>query len=301
MTRLLLPLALFTLSANATTLPSGFSQVLFEDDFSLLPAGSTPSLQKWSHSLGTSYPGGPYAWGTNEVQSYTDRNAVVTSTGALRITPQRSASGSWTSSRIESLSRYDFACPAGGKLRIETSMKFGNGPQEEQMGIWPAFWSMGSDFRGNYSQWPAAGEIDIAESVNGVDKLYMALHCGWAPGGPCDEYNGMKMAVPLSRGSFHTFAVEIDRTNSGGAWKGERLTWYMDGKRVFRVDGASFADEWVWTAITRKPKFLILNVAVGGDFADNAENPGRVKTPTAVTKGGEGAALEVKYIAVFST
>ena len=61
------------------------------------------------------------------------------------------------------------------------------------------------------------------------------------------------------------------------------------------------SEEWVWTAVTRNPKFLILNVAVGGDFPDNVENPDRVKTPTSATKGGEGASMELKYVAVFST
>ncbi|KAK0655634.1 concanavalin A-like lectin/glucanase domain-containing protein [Cercophora newfieldiana] len=286
--------------AAAVTIPSGFSRTLFEDDFSLQTPGSLPSPQKWSLSLGTSYPGGPANWGTNEVQTYTDTNVVITPARTLRITPQRTDWGSWTSSRIETLPRWDFACPAGGKLRVETSLRFGNAPQESQMGIWPAFWSMGSDFRGNYTQWPAAGEIDIAESINGVSKLYVALHCGWAPGGPCDEYNGLKMTAPLNRGQFYTFAVEIDRTNAVGGWRGESLTWFVDGRVLFRLDGGAF-EEWVWTAVTRRPKFLILNVAVGGDFADNAENPGRVKTPTAETRGGEGAGLEVRYIAVFST
>lgn len=81
------------------------------------------------------------------------------------------------------------------------------------------------------------------------------------------------------------------------------MSWYLDGRRVFRVDGNGFASdqEWVWTAVTRGAKFLILNVSVGGDFADNAENPGRVKTPTPATRGGEGAAMEVRYVAVFGT
>jgi beta-glucanase (GH16 family) len=220
---------------------------------------------------------------------------------SLHIWPERTASNSWTSARIESLAEYDFACPPGGKLRIEASIRFGDAPADEQMGIWPAFWAMGSAFRSNYTAWPSAGEIDIAESVNGAKKLYMAVHCGWAPGGPCDEYNGLKMTSPIERGAFYTYAVEIDRTNEGGGWKGERLTWYVGKQMVFRVSGERFTDEGVWTAITRGKKFLILNVAVGGDFADNAENASKVKTPTAKTAGGYGSGMEVKYVAVWST
>lgn len=286
-------------SAGALSIPPGYSKVLFEDDFSQLPEGAKPLASKWSTSLGRNYPGGPANWGTNEVQWYTEHNMAITDR-ALRITPSKDQVGTWTSSRIESLPRYDFACPPGGKLRIETSIKFGNDPVESQMGIWPSFWSMGSAFRGNYTQWPAAGEIDIAESINGVEKLYVALHCGWAPGGPCDEYTGLKSTVPMTRGVYHSFAAEIDRTNPGGNYRGEALRWYMNGQLVKSLDGQYF-DEWVWTAVTRSPKFLLINVAVGGDFADNAENPGRVRTPTAATKGGIGAAMDVKYVGVYST
>ncbi|KAK1757314.1 concanavalin A-like lectin/glucanase domain-containing protein [Echria macrotheca] len=281
-------------------IPAGYSRTLFEDDFSKLPAGSLPSGNKWNIVTGTSYPGGPSNWGTNEVEHYTGQtsNLAITSSGTLRITPQTDGQG-WTSARIETIN--DFACPAGGKLRIEASLKFGSASQAQQMGIWPAFWSMGSDFRGNYHNWPAVGEIDIAESVNGASVVYQALHCGTVPGGPCDEYNGLKKISSFTRGVFHTVAVEIDRTNSGGSWRGESLTWYVDGRQQLTITGSGFSDEWVWTAVTRNPKYLLLNVAVGGDFPNNAENSGFVTTPTSETRGGEGSSLEVRYVAVWST
>ncbi|KAK0730240.1 concanavalin A-like lectin/glucanase domain-containing protein [Lasiosphaeris hirsuta] len=286
--------------AASVPIPPGFSRIIFEDDFSKQPAGSQPSTAKWSYSVGTSYPGGPANWGTKEIQSYSSsrENLVITS-GALAITPLNNG-GRWTSARIESTPAHDIACAAGGKLRIEASLKFGKAPPSEQMGIWPSFWAIGSGFRGNTDRWPAVGELDVAESINGQPTTWQMLHCGWTPGGPCNEFNGIGGPVPFTRGEFHTVAVEVDRTN-GGDWRGERLLWYIDGRLTSSVDGTRVNDEGAWTAVTRNPKFLILNVAVGGDFPNNVANDGRVLTPTPETKGGPDSAMEVRYIAVFST
>ncbi|KAK0753740.1 concanavalin A-like lectin/glucanase domain-containing protein [Schizothecium vesticola] len=294
--------ALLLHGTAAIGIPSGFSRIVFEDDFSNQAAGSLPSTSKWTYSTGTSYPGGPPRWGTNEIQTYTSspQNVAVTSSGTLRITPLN-INGQWTSARLESAQQHDVACPEGGKLRIEASIKFGSAPAETQMGIWPSFWAMGAPFRGQYAQWPAVGEIDIAESVSGVSRVWNVLHCGWVPGGPCDEYNGKSRTSEFPRGEFGTFAVEIDRSDTAAGWRGETVTWFIDGVQNFRISGAEIDVERVWTAVTRNPKFLILNVAVGGDFPDNVENPSRVKTPTSATRGGEGASMEVRYVAVFST
>ncbi|KAK3694139.1 concanavalin A-like lectin/glucanase domain-containing protein [Podospora appendiculata] len=283
------------------SLPSGFSTVVFQDDFSTQPAGSQPSASKWTIDTGTGYAGGPSNWGTNEVETYTNSrdNLVITSSGTLLIMPLNSG-GRWTSARIETKAASDVGCRAGGKLRIEASLKFGSASAASQMGIWPSFWALGAGFRGNYKQWPAVGEIDIAESINGAATAWQTLHCGSAPNGPCNEYNGIGNTAAFSRGQFHTVAVEIDRTN-GGDWRGETLTWFIDGRQTASIAGARIDNEQAWTAVTRSSKFLILNVAVGGDFPNNAANDGLVRTPTAQTAGGAGAALEVRYVAVFST
>ncbi|KAK0628373.1 concanavalin A-like lectin/glucanase domain-containing protein [Bombardia bombarda] len=290
------------LTQRFVSIPAGFSRTLFHDDFSALAAGSQPSSSKWTIQTGTSYPGGPANWGTREVQTYTNSrdNLIITPSGTLRITPIYS-NGRWTSARIESTAANDFACPANGKLRVEASLKFSPASAATQMGLWPSFWSLGSDFRGRYDQWPAAGEVDIGESINGAASVWQTLHCGTAPGGPCNEFEGIGTMTPLSRGEFHTIAVEIDRAAGGGDWRGERLTWFVDGRQTASVDGWRVNDERAWTAVTRRPKFLILNLAVGGDFPNNVWNDARVGTPNSQTRGGVEAALEVRYVAVFST
>ncbi|KAK3948006.1 concanavalin A-like lectin/glucanase domain-containing protein [Pseudoneurospora amorphoporcata] len=297
--------------SGSIALPPGYSHILFQDDFSVLPPGSQPSPSKWIIATGTSYPNGPANWGTNEVQTYTKSpsNVNITSSGTLLITPLRSVgddnnSSSWTSARIETVADH-IACPPGGKLLMSASLKFGSAPAPSQMGIWPSFWALGSAFRtsGRFDQWPAAGEIDIAESTNGSPAVWQSLHCGTAPGGPCNEFSGLSTSTPLERDgrTFHVFSAEIDRSNPGGDWREEKLTYLVDGKPMVVLTGAEIGDEKAWTAVTRMPKYLILNVAVGGDFPNNVANSMGEKTPNRKTTGGVEAGLEVEWVAAYST
>ena len=272
-------------------------ETLFSDDFSTYAAGSQPSPDKWTIDTGDSYPGGPVGWGTGEIETYTAStdNLVITPEGRLRLTPQLT-NNQWTSARIETTAAHDFACPAGHKLHIEATIKLGSG--NAQLGIWPAFWALGSDFRSDSQRWPGVGEIDILESVNGAETGYQTVHCGVAPGGPCSEKTGVSSSTGWSRNAWHTAGVKIDRTNQGGDWKGEKITWLLDGAKVFSLDGSRINDETAWTALTRNSKFIIFNVAVGGDMPNSLAHQ---FTPTGETKGGADAALEVGKVAVYKT
>ncbi|KAK1774180.1 concanavalin A-like lectin/glucanase domain-containing protein [Copromyces sp. CBS 386.78] len=287
-------------------LPKGFKKALFVENFSLYRPGSLPSTSKWAFDLGISYPGGPENWGTGEVQTYTSstNNIIITTSGTLQITPVKNpVTGAWTSSRIETVAARDIVCPPGQAIRIEAWIKLGDLPASKQLGIWPAFWMLSSAYRGNYWNWPMIGEIDILENVNGASAAWQTIHCGPnAPGGPCNEYTGVtNQTAGLDRSRFHKFSVDIDRTNPGGSWRGEKVVWRIDGDVVFTVDGNRVNNETAWTAITRTPKFMLLNVAVGGSFPDNVANPSLGRTPTGATVGGKGSAMEVRYVAVFST
>lgn len=262
-------------------------------------AGQTnvlPSSSNWIIDTGTSYPGGAARWGNNEYETYTNSisNLYITSDNNLAITPQLSAAGTWTSGRIET-QRSDFKVQEGGKLLVEGRIKLGTATAQYQQGIWPAFWALGSDFRGNYTNWPMVTEWDILEVINGGDAMYSTVHCGIAPGGPCNEYNGIGDAgdggVEFSRGAWHTVGFMVD-LSQGGTWWDETLTWYLDGEVAFSVSGIDVGDEDTWNILARGEKFLLLNVAVGGNW------PG---APNANTIGGEGVGMEVGYVGVWNS
>ena len=285
---------------NVITAPYGYHSLLFVDDFSTYRPGAQPYAGKWNIDTGTSYPGGPANWGTGEVQTYTrDRsNLVITPQGTLQITPLKDGAGHWTSARIETTPGYDFACPPGKKIRLEATLKFGSAAAPTQLGIWPAFWSLGNMFRGNYQNWPEVSELDVVETLNGLPTAWHTLHCGVANGGPCNEPTGLGNTSPLSRGVFHRVSLEIDRTNPGGDWQGEKLVWYVDNQVVLTIYGSRLGSEDVWDMVARCSHFILLDVAVGGAFPDAIA---QTSTPTPATVGGPGAAMEVKWVAVFST
>lgn len=278
---------------STTLIKPGFVPV-FLDDFSGAP-GSLPSSDNWLFSLGTQYPGGAPRWGNNEFQRYTDSryNVHITKDRNLAIIP-RLEGGNWTSARIETQDA-SFAAAEGGKLFVEARIKLGDAPLEKQQGIWPAFWTLGSSFRGNYTNWPMATEWDLLEVISGQSKMFSTIHCGFAPGGPCNEYNGLgNGGVPFSRGIFHTVGFMVDRSMCGqgqdATWRDETLSWYLDGENVFKVTGATVGDEETWSLLAHDEHFLLLNVAVGGNW------PG---PPNNATIDGTSVGMEVDYVGVY--
>jgi hypothetical protein len=285
------------LHANASLppTPSGWTLV-WSDDFNGA-ANTLPSSANWIIDTGTSYPGGPPNWGTGEIQTYTNSTANVRhdGNGNLVITPIRGADGTWTSARIETV-RSDFKPAPGRVLRIEGRIQMPNVTGQAALGYWPAFWALGSPYRGNYQNWPAIGEFDIMENVNGLNSVWGVLHCGVAPGGPCDEHNGIgaSRACPGSpcQGNFHTYRFEWDMINPSA----QQLRWYVDGQQYHTVNQSQL-DATTWNNMTSHAGyFLLLNVAMGGGFPNGVAG---FNTPVAATQSG--VPMLVDYVAVYQS
>ncbi|WBB66676.1 carbohydrate-binding protein [Micromonospora sp. WMMD812] len=288
-------LAGVTINAHAAVPPppSGWSLV-WSDDFTGA-AGTLPSSANWIIDTGTSYPGGPPNWGTGEIQTYTNSTANVSHDGGgnLRITPLRNGSGGWTSARIETV-RSNFKPPSGGVLAIEGRIQMPNVTGDAALGYWPAFWALGAPYRGNYQNWPGIGEFDVMENVNGINSVWGVLHCGVAPGGPCNEFNGLgaSRACPGStcQSAFHTYRFEWDTSSSP-----QQLRWYVDGQQYHTVTQGQVGEPY-WTQMTSHAGyFLLLNVAMGGGFPNGVAG---FTTPTASTVPGRP--MLVDYVAVYS-
>ncbi|WP_329361899.1 glycoside hydrolase family 16 protein [Streptomyces sp. NBC_01483] len=255
--------AILPANASAPTPPAGWSQV-FVDDFTGA-AGSGVNTSNWQYDTGTSYPGGAANWGTGEVETMTSstNNVALDGNGNLLITPRRDASGNWTSGRIET-TRTDFQPPAGGKLRVEARLQMPNVTGAAAKGYWPAFWTLGAPYRGNYQNWPSVGELDIMENVQGLNTEWATMHCGTNPGGPCNETSGIGGNTPCAgttcQAGFHTYAMEWDRSTSP-----EEIRFYLDGVNFHTVK-ANQVDATTWANATNHGYFVILNVAMGGGF-----------------------------------
>ncbi|KAM3485052.1 hypothetical protein MY3957_010027, partial [Beauveria namnaoensis] len=259
---------------SGVPLPAGFSRALFYDDFS---SNSSLDLSKWKYDLGTQYPGGPANWGTGEIQSYTASpdNIYITNEKTLRIIPIYDGQGGWTSARVETQPEWDFGADVGQRIRVEARLKPGTASADEQWGIWPAFWSLGSSYRGNYQNWPSVGELDFFESTHGQPRVWQSLHCGPnRVGGPCNEPTGLFVEAGddiYNRDGWNIVSWELDRRH-GTTWldtsSEERMTWFVNDKPLLVLKQSDLANDEAWAQIVDNKKFLLLNVAVGGSFAD---------------------------------
>lgn len=264
---------------------SGFT-VQWSDAFTG-PANTLPSTSNWIIDTGTSYPGGPAQWGTGEIETYTSStsNVALDGNGHLAITPQVDASGAWTSGRIESV-RGDFVCPENGKMIVQASISLPNIAASQSQGLWPAFWMLGTGYRTDTASWPAVGEFDIMENVNGLDQVYGTLHCGTDPNGVCNEPTGIGSTLPCSgstcQGSFHTYSIEVDNTADP-----QTITWSLDGV-AYQTLNANTLGAATWAAAVEDTKFILFNVAVGGGWPGN---------PNSATVGG--VPMLVDYVAVY--
>jgi beta-glucanase (GH16 family) len=215
----------------------GGPRVVFADDFDG-PAGARPSPQ-WRFQTG----GG--GWGNNEMQTYTDspENVSLDGAGHLAISA-RGESLDWiTSARITTQGSVEFTTG-----RAEARIKLPAG-----VGLHPAFWLLGSDI--DRAGWPAAGEIDVIETLNHAGEFHTGVHLPRA-GSPRGEQISASGPVPFPlAGQFRTYWVE--RTPG-------RIVTGVDDVTLFSVTPADLAEgsRWVFDA----PFFLLLNVAVGGDW-----------------------------------
>ncbi|MFE3327445.1 glycoside hydrolase family 16 protein [Streptomyces sp. NPDC059176] len=280
-------------TARGAVPPAPDWNLQWSDDFTG-PARTLPSPTDWQIDTGHGYPGGPADWGTGEVQNYTASpdNVSLDGHGNLSITPLRDGAGNWTSARIETR-RADFRAPAAGTLRIEGRVRMPDVTGDAALGYWPAFWALGAPYRGNYWNWPAIGEFDIMENVNGINSVWGVLHCGVNPGGPCNETSGIgdHRTCPGAscQSAFHTYRFEWDRSVTPN-----ELRWYVDDQLFHSVNQSRF-DSGTWANMTEHAGyFILLNVAVGGAFPDALGG----KTPTAATVPGRP--MLVDYVAVWT-
>lgn len=222
------------------TLPERSWTLTWSDEFDGT-AGSAPKAANWAFDIGT----GTNGWGNSELQYYTNRpsNVSLDGNGNLVITArQESFSGApFTSARIKTQGKFTQAYG-----RFEARMKTVTGP-----GLWPAFWMLGSNI--DTKGWPQSGEIDIMEQRGQEPYINNATIHG--PGYSGGASITKKYALTNGRfdTEFHVYAAE---------WGPDFIDFFVDGFLYKRVTPKDVPGEWVFN----QPFFMILNVAVGGNY-----------------------------------
>ncbi len=214
-------------------------KLVWEQDFEG-PAGQRPDSTVWRYDIGT-------GWGNDQLEYDTDRtgNVSLDGEGNLAIVARKEPyqGSAYTSGRINTYGTFSQA-----RGRFEARIRLPRG-----QGLWPAFWLLGGDFAN--VGWPECGEIDIME-YRGQEPavVHGSLHGPGYSGG-----HALTARYTLPDGSFdqdfHVFAVQ---------WERNRLSWYVDGTlyRVVTRDNLPQNASWVFD----HPFFIILNLAVGGNF-----------------------------------
>lgn len=215
----------------------------WSDEFAT-PDGSSPESSKWVFETG----GG--GWGNNELEYYTDRreNARIEDGNlVIRAIAEKTKGNDgktyeYTSARLKT--RGKFAQKYG---RFEARIRIPYG-----QGLWPAFWMLGDDF--DKVGWPQCGEIDIMENIGKEPAVvHGSIH---GPGYTTDieaHYTlpgGQKLAD-----DFHVYAVE---------WEPNAIRFYIDQTLYVTRTRADLKPNQIWAF--DHPFYMILNVAVGGDW-----------------------------------
>jgi beta-glucanase (GH16 family) len=220
-------------------------RLVWSDEFNQ-PDGSAPDTANWNYELGGD------GWGNAELEDYTDRtNNVRIADGKLVIEARREDYGGsqFTSGRLQTRGKRSWTY---GKFVARIKIPRGQG-------LWPAFWMLGTNITA--VGWPKCGEIDIMENIGREpDTVHGTIH---GPGYSGDAGIGGPVSLPGGAAvadDFHLFAVECD-TN--------RITWSLDGRDYFQVCPTNLpaGRRWVFNA----PKFLLLNLAVGGRWPGNPD------------------------------
>jgi beta-glucanase (GH16 family) len=226
-------------------------RLVWSDEFSGAD-GSSPDSSKWTYDLGGK------GWGNQELESYTNRkenariekgNLVITAlkesyTGADGLTRD------YTSARLKTLGL--FAQTYG---RFEARIKIPAG-----QGMWPAFWMLGEDI--SSAGWPKCGEIDIMENVGKEPgTVHGSLH-GPSTERPTSDLTSI-FSLPVGQNfadDFHLYAVE---------WDPEIVRFYVDSNLYASFQSSQWPAGGKW--VFDHPFFIILNLAVGGNWPGNPD------------------------------
>ena len=271
--------------------PAGWTLV-WSDEFD----GNVVDASKWDFDLGNGFfdyrtHAWVAGWGNEELQYYTrnpENVCVRDSLLYIRALKESLHDCGYTSARMKTRRRdgTPLFAKTYGKFEFRARVPHGKG-------MWPALWMLPVDDA--YGTWAASGEIDVLEIVGERPTEYLGtLHFGSSF--PKRELvtHVHKLAGGSSVGDFHVYAVEwepgeIRWSVDGVVWSRQSFWWSCSKQRNGKgVVARRDADLNPWPAPFDKPFYLVMNVAVGGNF------PGAPNTATRFP-----AELVVDYVRVY--
>ena len=235
------PNAPFNSLGVATSANGDFSTLVWSDEFD---QDGRPNPENWFHETVGPNNG---SWWNNEFQHYTDRevNSYVDN-GSLKIVALREDYDGklYTSARMITKDLFTFKY---GRLDVRAKLPVGEG-------TWPAIWMLGENI--DIFSWPACGEVDLMEHGNKDPGIVSAA-----------------VHLPNSNGDHYYLSNELQIENEATVYHTYSVEW-TPSKLDFYVDDVLFHNFIITPEMPfRKPFFIILNVAMGGQFTGNFVDP----------------------------
>ena len=250
-------------------IPSG--ALVWSDEFTnSTGSNAQPNPLVWTYDTGNSGFGNQElenycAWGSNTSPCNTaSPNAYVGTDGYLHIVAQHTSpgvytAGSFTSARLKTQGLFSFQY---GRIEVRAQVP-------EAQGFWPSFWLMGNNIA--TVNWPACGEMDVLERINAAttpDWNQGSIHgTGFTGGnlGTVFDFTSGQTAA-----GWHTY---------GMIWTKGSVAYYVDDPThpyvTYTTSSISGLSGAVWPFDAGQSNFILLNLAVGGDWpgSPNAATP----------------------------
>jgi beta-glucanase (GH16 family) len=238
-------------------IPSG--TLVWSDEFAnSTEANAQPNPKVWTYDTGID------CCGNNEWEDYcawasaispcdpANPNTYVGTDGYLHIVARNPvagtpAPGNYTSGRLKTQGQFSFKY---GRIEVRAQIP-------EAQGLWPAIWMLGNNIVIPSVNWPACGELDIMEHIDGSDPQNEGF----------DWVQGSIHGTGLNGGiQYHPTGFSAkDWHNYGMIWTKGQIQYYVDEPTNVYATFTPATQGGTWP-FDSGPEFVILNLAVGGDW-----------------------------------
>jgi beta-glucanase (GH16 family) len=255
-----------TVTSQTFTVNVQSGTLVWSDEFTnSTGAPAQPNPLIWTYDTGTDCCGNNEledycAWGSSTSPcSTTNPSEYVGTDGYLHIEAQQPSPNVYTSARLKSQGLFSFQY---GRLEFRALVP-------EAQGFWPANWLLGNNIA--TISWPACGEMDVLERVNAAltpDWNEGSVHGTGFTGGTGLGTQYDFPAGQTAGSEFHTY---------GMIWSPNNVQYYIDSPSNIYATYTSSSltplnDGAVWPFDGGQSNFIILNLAIGGDYPGAPDN-----------------------------
>jgi beta-glucanase (GH16 family) len=237
--------------------------LVWSDEFSnSTSSNAQPNPAVWTYDTGA---GG---WGNDELEDYCGWNSslspcsaaapnvYVGTDGYLHIVAEQPSTGVYTSTRIKTEGFFSFQY---GRIEFRVQVP-------EAQGFWPAAWLLGNNIA--TANWPACGEMDVLERVDAAgtpDWNEGSIHgTGFTGTNLGNRYN---FPTGQTAANWHTY---------GMIWSKGSVAYYVDDPTqpyiTYTPSSIAGLAGSVWPYDSGQANFIIMNLAVGGDYPGSPNN-----------------------------